>query len=302
MNSPAKTAKQIFLEAIESHAPDQWPAFLDQACVDDAQLRQRVEILLKAHFGDGSLLGRPAAIPDATIDQPNSETPGAQIGPYKLLQEIGEGGMGVVFMAEQHAPVKRRVALKLIKPGMDTRQVIARFEAERQALAMMDHPNIAKVLDCGTTETGRPYFVMELVKGVPITRYCDENHLNPRERLALFVDVCHAIQHAHQKGIIHRDVKPSNILVAEYDQKPVPKIIDFGVAKALNSQLTDKTMFTQLGQIVGTIEYMSPEQSRVNQMDVDTRSDIYSLGVHFSCIGALRFFMPLRTSPLTDNS
>jgi len=187
--------------------------------------------------------------------------------------------MGVVYMAEQTEPVERRVALKIIKPGMDTRQVIGRFEAEEQALAVMDHPNIAKVLDAGTTDSGRPYFVMELVKGVPITQYCDEHHLTPRQRLELFVPVCHAAQHAHQKGIIHRDLKPTNVLVAEYDDRPVPKIIDFGVAKAIDQRLAERTMFTQLGQVVGTIDYMSPEQAKLNQLDIDTRTDIYSLGV-----------------------
>ena len=187
--------------------------------------------------------------------------------------------MGVVFMAEQTQPIQRTVALKIIKPGMDTRQVIARFEAERQALALMDHPNIARVLDAGTTDTGRPYFVMELVKGVPITQYCDQQHLSVRERLELMTAVCHAVQHAHQKGIIHRDLKPSNVLVAEYDGQPVPKVIDFGVAKATAQRLTEKTMFTEYGQLIGTFEYMSPEQARFNQLDVDTRTDIYSLGV-----------------------
>ena len=194
--------------------------------------------------------------------RPLAEPPGSRIGPYKLLQQIGEGGMGVVYMAEQTEPVRRRVALKIIKPGMDSRQVIARFEAERQALALMDHPNIARVLDAGATETGRPYFVMELVHGVPITEYCDGPHLTPRERLELFVPVCQAIQHAHQKGIIHRDIKPSNVLVTMYDDKPVPKVIDFGVAKAIEQRLTERTMFTQFGALVGTFEYMSPEQAR----------------------------------------
>jgi serine/threonine protein kinase/tetratricopeptide (TPR) repeat protein len=204
---------------------------------------------------------------------------GDTIGPYKLLQQIGEGGMGVVFMAEQAEPIQRTVALKIIKPGMDTRQVIARFEAERQALAMMDHPNIAKVLDAGTTDTGRPFFVMELVKGVPITKYCDDNQLSIRGRLELFKPVCEAVQHAHQKGIIHRDLKPTNVLVAEYDNHAVPKIIDFGVAKATAQKITERTMFTEFGQVIGTIEYMSPEQAKFNQLDIDTRSDIYGLGV-----------------------
>jgi serine/threonine protein kinase len=201
------------------------------------------------------------------------------IGSYTLLEQIGEGGMGTVWMAQQTEPVKRLVAVKVIKAGMDSKQVIARFEAERQALALMDHANIARVLDGGTTGAGRPYFVMDLVKGVPITRYCDEHHLTPRQRLELFLPVCQAIQHAHQKGIIHRDLKPSNVLVALYDGKPVPKVIDFGVAKAAGQPLSEKTLVTGFGNIVGTLEYMSPEQAEVNQLDIDTRSDIYSLGV-----------------------
>ncbi len=204
-----------------------------------------------------------------------------QIGPYKLLQQIGEGGMGTVWMAEQEKPIRRRVALKLIKAGVDNNQVVARFEAERQALAIMDHQNIAKVLDAGTTEIGQPYFVMELVQGIPFTKYCDQNRLSINERLELFIPVCKAIQHAHQKGIIHRDIKPSNVLVCLYDGKPVPKVIDFGLAKALQhqSKLTDKTMFTEFGQVVGTLQYMSPEQAEMNQLDIDTRTDVYSLGV-----------------------
>ena len=213
------------------------------------------------------------------LTHPYREAPGTVIGPYKLLQQIGEGGMGTVFMAEQHQPVQRKVALKVIKPGMDSSQVIARFEAERQALAMMDHVNIARVFDAGATEAGRPYFVMELVHGVPITKYCDDNHLTPRERLELFVPVCQAIQHAHQKGIIHRDIKPSNVMVTLYDGKPVPKVIDFGVAKATEQKLTERTLFTQYGTMVGTLEYMSPEQAEMSALGVDTRSDIYSLGV-----------------------
>src|SRR4029077_2321379 len=216
----------------------------------------------------------------ATVDEPAvSERPGTVIGPYKLLQEIGEGGFGTVFMAEQEHPVRRKVALKVIKAGMDTRQVIPPFEAETPALAISDHVNIARVLDAGATETGQPYFVMELVHGVPITRYCDNNHLTPRERLELFVPVCQAIQHAHQKGIIHRDIKPSNVMITLYDGKPVPKVIDFGVAKATEQKLTEQTLFTQYGTPVGTLEYMSPEQAEMSALGVDTRSDIYSLGV-----------------------
>src|SRR5579872_7092066 len=208
-----------------------------------------------------------------------TERSGAMIGPYKLMEKIGEGGFGLVFVAEQQQPVRRRVALKVIKPGMDTREIIARFEAERQALALMDHPHIAKVLDAGATESGRPFFVMELVRGVPITEYCDQHHLTPRERLELFVPVCHAVQHAHQKGIIHRDIKPSNVLVTKHDGAPVVKVIDFGVAKALGQQLTDKTIFTGFAQMIGTPLYMSPEQAELSGLDIDTRTDVYSLGV-----------------------
>jgi serine/threonine protein kinase/tetratricopeptide (TPR) repeat protein len=229
-------------------------------------------------MNDGHNLPAQDATPTATYPS-SSEGPGTRIGPYKLLQQIGEGGFGIVYMAEQDKPVHRRVAFKIIKPGMDSAQVIARFEAERQALAMMDHQNIAKVHDAGTTEAGRPFFVMELVHGVPISKYCDDNHLTVRERLELFVPVCKAIQHAHQKGIIHRDLKPSNVLVCLYDGQPVPKVIDFGVAKAVEQRLTEHTMFTQYGQIIGTFEYMSPEQAEMSQLGVDTRSDIYSLGV-----------------------
>jgi len=207
------------------------------------------------------------------------EAVGTTIGRYKILEKVGEGGCGVVYVAEQTQPVRRRVALKVIKLGMDTKAVVARFEAERQALAMMDHPNIAKVLDGGSTESGRPYFVMELVRGVAITEYCDRNHLPVNERLELFMQVCHAVQHAHQKGIIHRDIKPSNVLVTLHDGRPVPKIIDFGVAKAINQQLTEKTLFTRFAEMVGTPLYMSPEQAEMTSLDVDTRSDIYSLGV-----------------------
>ncbi|HJQ79938.1 MAG TPA: serine/threonine-protein kinase, partial [Lacipirellulaceae bacterium] len=263
---------------------DERPDFLAAACGDNAALRYEIESLLKAHETSTSFMETPALELSADAGFGSNypqldEQAGTVIGPYKLLQKIGEGGMGVVFMAEQQRPVRRQVALKVIKPGMDTRQVIARFEAERQALALMDHPNIAKVFDAGTTENGRPYFVLELVKGVPIIDYCDQEQLPLRERLQLLINVCQAVQHAHQKGIIHRDLKPSNVLVAEYDGRPVPKIIDFGVAKAIGQRLTEQTLFTQFGQIIGTFEYMSPEQARFNQLDVDTRSDTYSLGV-----------------------
>jgi WD40 repeat protein/serine/threonine protein kinase len=272
--------RDIFIEALEQGNPSERAALLDEACQTDAELRERVERLLVEHERQESFfLDAPPAGLDATVEHALSERPGTIIGPYKLLQQIGEGGMGVVFMAEQSQPIQRTVALKIIKPGMDTRQVIARFEAERQALAMMDHPNIAHVFDAGTTESGRPFFVMELVKGVPITEYCDQCNLTARERLELFVSVCRAIQHAHQKGVIHRDLKPSNVMVTMHDDKPVPKVIDFGVSKAMSHQLTEKTLFTAYGQMIGTPMYMSPEQAQLSGLDVDTRSDIYSLGV-----------------------
>jgi tetratricopeptide (TPR) repeat protein len=278
MSTPSNQARAIFLEAIELDSPENRKDLLDKACEGNPELCARVNRLLESHELLGSFHDNSAPVA-ATIYQPINERPGTVIGPYKLLQQIGEGGMGVVFMAEQTEPIHRTVALKIIKPGMDTRQVIARFEAERQALAMMDHPNIAKVLDAGTTDGGRPYFVMDLVKGMPITKYCDEKLLSLRERLNLFMPVCHAVQHAHQKGIIHRDIKPTNVLVAEYDNHAVAKVIDFGVAKATAQKLTERTMFTEFGQVIGTVEYMSPEQAKFNQLDVDTRSDIYSLGV-----------------------
>ncbi|MFZ1005955.1 MAG: serine/threonine-protein kinase, partial [Candidatus Sulfotelmatobacter sp.] len=271
MSAPLHTEKTIFLEAAEIASPTERAVFLERACGDDQQLRAAVEALLLSHQRSHGVLDVAKA--------PLVEHTGTIIGPYKLLQQIGEGGMGTVFMAEQTEPVQRKVALKIIKPGMDSRQVIARFEAERQALALMDHPNIAKILDAGSTDNGRPYFVMELVKGIPIIQYCDERRLTPRQRLELFIPVCQAVQHAHQKGVIHRDIKPTNILVADYDDRPVAKIIDFGVAKAISQQLTEQTMFTEFGQVIGTIEYMSPEQAKLNQLDIDTRTDIYSLGV-----------------------
>jgi tetratricopeptide (TPR) repeat protein len=271
--------QEIFLAAVERRHPGDRQDYLDLACAGDTEMRRQVDLLLKAHQEAGSVRvavadDRPTGAYDVV-----TEIPGTVIGSYKLLELIGEGGMGSVWMAQQTEPVKRLVALKLIKAGMDSKQVIARFEAERQALASIDHPNIARVLDGGTTATGRPYFVMDLVKGEPITRYCDERHLTPRQRLELFIPVCQAVQHAHQKGIIHRDLKPSNVLVALYDGKPVPKVIDFGVAKAAGQSLTEKTLVTGFGNIVGTLEYMSPEQAEINQLDVDTRSDVYSLGV-----------------------
>src|SRR5437588_1801588 len=253
MNDVKADAKAIFLEALDRTGTDELMRFIDQACGSDAALRTRVEELLRAHRDAGAFLGG-AAQPGATCEQPIAERPGTVIGPYKLLTQIGEGGMGTVFMAEQMHPVQRKVALKVIKAGMDSRQVIARFEAERQALALMDHVNIARVLDAGTTESGLPYFVMELVHGVPITRYCDDNRLTPRQRLELFVPVCQAVQHAHQEGVIHPDVKPSNVLVTLYDGEPVPKVIDFGVAKATEQTLTERTLLTQHGTMVGTLE------------------------------------------------
>jgi len=253
-------------------------AYIKAACGDDLELLERVESLLKIRETEGNFLESPPFI-ERPMNTPLSEGPGTVIGRYKLLERIGEGGMAVVYMAEQEQPIRRKVALKIIKLGMDTRQVIARFEAERQALAMMDHPSIAKVLDAGATETGRPYFVMELVQGVSITEYCDKNNLGTKDRLALFLAVCNAVQHAHQKGIIHRDLKPSNVMVTYHDGRPVPKVIDFGIAKATNQKLTEKTLFTRYAHIIGTPAYMSPEQAELSDLDIDTRTDIYSLGV-----------------------
>jgi len=281
--SEAHQREAAIFDVVMELPPEQRAAYLDQACGGDPALRQRVEALLKACDSRCEFLDSPtdpARRQTFEITVPPSEKPGDRIGRYKLLQRIGEGGCGVVYMAEQEEPVSRRVALKIIKLGMDTKLVIARFEAERQALAMMDHPSIAKVFDAGATETGRPYFVMELVRGLKITDFCDEKELPTHQRLDLFIQVCQAIQHAHQKGIIHRDLKPSNILVSVNDGVAVPKIIDFGIAKAASGQkLTDKTLFTAFEQFIGTPAYMSPEQAVITNVDIDTRSDIYALGV-----------------------
>jgi serine/threonine protein kinase/tetratricopeptide (TPR) repeat protein len=271
--------KEVFNRARRVAAPEGRMAYLQEVCGHDSAAMHRILELLRVHEQPGGILESSPSAGKGTIDEPRAERPGTVIGPYKLLEQIGEGGFGIVFMAEQTQPVRRKVALKVLKPGMDTRQVIARFEAERQALAIMDHPNIAKVYDGGVTQSGRPYFVMDLVKGVPITEYCDQNHLTPRQRLELFIPVCQAVQHAHQKGIIHRDLKPSNVLVSRHDTTPIAKVIDFGVAKAMGQELTDKTLFTAFAQMVGTPLYMSPEQAGMSDLDIDTRSDIYSLGV-----------------------
>jgi WD40 repeat protein/serine/threonine protein kinase len=316
MTPPKPDEAAIFDTALQIIAPEARRLYIQKACADNRHMQERVEALIRVHEEDSDFLAMPAQSFHDRSHEFNCERAGSQIGPYKLVEPIGEGGFGVVFMAEQQQPIHRMVALKIIKPGMDTRQVIARFEAERQALALMDHPNIAKVLDAGTTSgaglgvkyqksedrgempeiggsahssltsdirpltfVGRPYFVMELVKGTPITQYCDEQRLTLRERLALLIPVCQAVQHAHQKGIIHRDLKPSNVLIADYDGRSIPKVIDFGVAKALGHQLTEETLDTGLGAIVGTLEYMSPEQADLTARDIDTRADIYSLGV-----------------------
>jgi serine/threonine protein kinase len=300
VDQPSNRVKAVFNEALKIGSSPERAAYLDKACAGAPEVRKEVDALLNARADAGNssravapsdeLTGpSPWQRVEATCPPEESqrtlprealvEAVGTSLGPYKLVQQLGEGGMGAVFVADQTTPVKRRVALKVIKPGMDSVQILHRFEAERQALALMDHFNIAKVLDAGTTAAGRPYFVMELVKGVPITTYCDELHLTLRERLELFVPVCQAVQHAHQKGIIHRDIKPSNVLVSMQDGKPVPKVIDFGLAKALHQRLTDKSMYTEIGQIIGTLEYMSPEQAELSALDIDTRADIYALGV-----------------------
>ena len=272
----------VFFQALRLPA-DQRPAFLEAECAEDSGLRTEVDGLMRDHEKAGSFLDGDATIFNRLKEEfgrLQHEVAGNRIGPYKLMEQLGEGGFGVVWVAEQEAPVRRRVALKILKPGMDTKEVIARFEQERQALAMMDHPHIAKVLDAGATALGRPFFVMELVRGIKITTYCDEANLPTADRLRLFIAVCRAVQHAHQKGIIHRDLKPSNILVTLHDGVPVPKVIDFGIAKATQQQrLTDLTIYTQFEQMLGTPLYMSPEQAEMSGIDIDTRSDIYSLGV-----------------------
>ena len=277
MPVPTQSDKCLFLAAIEIDSLPDRDEFLKRACGPDKHRLQELKSLVEAHEDPPHLVRKIDEVQQHS--RLLTEKPGDIIGAYKLLEKLGEGGMGVVYMAEQELPIRRQVALKIVKPGMDSAQVIARFEVERQTLALMEHPNIARVVDAGTTESGRPYFAMDLVKGVPITDYCDQNHVALRQRLELFQQICGAIQHAHQKGIIHRDIKPSNILVALYDGKPVPKVIDFGIAKATEQRLTERTLFTGFGQLLGTAEYMSPEQAELNQLDVDTRSDIYSMGV-----------------------
>ncbi|MBM4026812.1 MAG: hypothetical protein FJ280_15625, partial [Planctomycetes bacterium] len=274
-----KPEEAIFKAAIQCQDRHQRQAYVWNACSGNPRLLAEVEVLLQYH-DTNSFLDALALDPDVRLDEPVlTEGPGTVIGRYKLLEKIGEGGMAVVYMAEQEHPIRRKVALKIIKLGMDTRQVIARFEAERQALALMDHPSIAKVFDAGSTETGRPYFVMELVQGVSITEYCDKNNLCTKDRLHLFLQVCQAVQHAHTKGIIHRDIKPSNVMVTSHDGEALPKVIDFGIAKATNQKLTEKTLFTRYAHLIGTPAYMSPEQAQLSDLDIDTRSDIYSLGV-----------------------
>ena len=269
--------KEIFF-AISTEDVEGRSALLERECAGNPELRERVKVLLQAHEDPSSCLQRPENT--VAYQSIHGLNPGEIFaGRFKLREELGRGGMGVVFVADQTEPVQRRLALKVIRDGVDSTQVLARFEQERQALALMDHPNIARVLDAGVSETGKPYFVMELIKGVPLTDYCDKAKLTPSERLDLFVPVCHAVQHAHQKGIIHRDLKPSNILVGLYDGKPVPKVIDFGIAKATGRRLSEASVYTEVGSVIGTLEYMSPKQAELNNLDVDTRSDVYSLGV-----------------------
>jgi eukaryotic-like serine/threonine-protein kinase len=318
MATPKLDEAAIFNVARQMAAPEERRLYVQQACAEDPDLQAHIEAMLRLYDQEPSYLESPAGDFGADLEIPPAADLGTQIGPYKLLRKIGEGGMGTVFLAEQSQPVQRTVAIKIVKPGMDSRRILARFEAERQALALMDHPNIAKVLDVGATlaaeplanarresadgssaisdlksafHGNRPYFVMELVDGAPITHYCDRQRLTPRERLELFIPMCQAVQHAHQKGIIHRDLKPSNVLVALYDGKPVPKIIDFGVAKAMGTGLIERADLTEFGSVVGTLEYMSPEQAEPDQPDIDTRSDIYSLG-------ALLYELLTGTTPL----
>jgi serine/threonine protein kinase len=286
MNGVTQQEEALFDSARSLKGSAERSAFLDRACDGDPVLRQRIEVLLNAEAAADVFFAESQALVPRTEEmlatpgsQIGEEPIGSRIGRYKLLEKIGEGGCGVVYLAEQEEPVRRRVALKIIKLGMETKSVIARFEAERQALAMMDHPNIARVFDAGATDRGPPYFVMELVRGVRITHYCDQHHLDARQRLDLFVQTCHAIQHAHQKGIIHGDIKPSNIMVALHDGIPVPKVIDFGISKATEARLSERLLFTAYAQLIGTPAYMSPEQAEMGGVDIDTRSDIYSLGV-----------------------
>jgi eukaryotic-like serine/threonine-protein kinase len=302
MPTDPNKVRDLFLHAVGRLPPAEWDAFVAATCTSDSELEGQVMDLLRAHQDAGSFLDQPAGDLDVTgpfgattagaAARPAQDAIGTAIGPYRPVEKIGEGGFGVVYLAEQTEPVRRRVALKVLKPGMDTQQVVARFEQERQALAVMDHPNIAKVLDGGATDQGRPFFVMELVQGLPITRYCDDHRLSPAGRLELFVQACHAVQHAHQKGVIHRDIKPSNVLAASFDGRPVVKVIDFGVAKAVGQPLTEKTLVTGLGAVVGTPEYMSPEQAEMDCRDIDTRSDIYALGI-------LLYELLTGTTPLT---
>ncbi len=279
MTNPPRSLESVFFDALEKASPAERRAYLDEVCAGDADLRDRVDRMLEAQANAGDFLETPVGEIDRTTGQPISEKPGTVIGRYKLVEQIGEGGFGVVFLAEQKEPIHRQVALKIVKPGMDTKEVITRFAGEQQALALMDHPNIARVFDAGATESGRPYFVMELVHGVSITKYADRNRLNVRQRLQLLVTVCQAVQHAHQKGVIHRDIKPSNVLVTRQDGRPVVKVIDFGIAKAMSQKLTAQTLFTAHGLMIGTPQYMSPEQAASGGLDIDTRSDVYSLGV-----------------------
>ena len=292
MRSDIQTEKSVFLKALDIESPSERAAFIEVACQGNPDLLASVAALFNAHENDANPVDRPIAV-DAVFrigdldetewrpapSRPPHHAPGTRIGVYKLMELIGEGGFGLVYVADQQEPVRRRVALKIIKPGMESREVLTRFEAERQAIALMDHPNIARIFDAGVTDSAQPYFVMELVRGVPLTAFCDSHKLDTSERLKLFVTICHAVQHAHQKGIIHRDLKPSNILVSLQDGQPLAKVIDFGVAKAIGQSLSAKTIYTRFASMIGTPAYMSPEQAEISAVDVDTRSDIYALGV-----------------------